>query len=287
MGFGLSLAGGGIRGAAHVGVLKALIEEGFIPDSISGTSAGSIVAGLYAYGLPINEMEELVMHLTKYGRQYIDLDYLGIIKFIPQMLAHSKSCFTGFIKGDRLSEMFCALTRSNNINELAIKLVIPAVDLCTGKTIVFTNEKCPAALPDTIWENAIPLCEAIMASCSIPGVFRPRGYQKYLLVDGGVTNNLPVDLLRAANVDKIIAVDIGVPYGDFHNSSIFEVVTNSFSVMSYALKECTSVSESLLLKPPIPKNANLLSFEQMKNCMDAGYEYTRKMMPRIRRVLEE
>lgn len=285
MSFGLSLAGGGIRGAAHVGVLKALHEEGFVPDSISGTSAGSVVAGLYAAGVPIAELEEIVIHLMKHGRQYIDIDYLGILKFFPQMLSHSQTCFTGFVKGNRLSDLFCSLADGIDLKDVATKLVIPAVDLYSGNTIVFTNESLPDELPDITWKHSIPLCEAIMASCSIPGVFRPRQFQDYLLVDGGVTNNLPVDLLRAAKESTVLAVDIGNAHGDFKNSSIFEVVTHSFSIMSYSLKECNSVGETLLLKPPLPKDASLLSFEQMKACMDAGYVYTKKMMPRIRHIL--
>lgn len=109
--------------------------------------------------------------------------------------------------------------------------------------------------------------------------------ENYQLVDGGVTNNLPVDLLAAADEKRIIAVDLGDDYKKPANNSIFEVSLHSFSIMSRDLKDCLSQKELLLLKPSLPDEAGLLTFEYMTDCMEAGYQYTKKMIPRIKEVL--
>jgi NTE family protein len=88
MSFGIALAGGGVRGAAHVGVLRALQENGLFPASIAGTSAGSVVAGLYAAGVTPGEMVGLVKYLSRTGYLLIDPDYTGILKAILQFLTN-------------------------------------------------------------------------------------------------------------------------------------------------------------------------------------------------------
>lgn len=291
--YGLALAGGGTRGAAHVGVLTALEEEGILPERIAGASAGSMVAGLYASGVEIGEMREYVRYLTKHGRSYIDPDVLGIILFLPQILTGEKTSLTGLIKGKRLEKLICELTCRQELQELNKGILIPAVDINSGNTIVFTNlfgNNIPISAlrqENAKWERKGMLCEIIMASCSVPGVFRPKRMGNYLLVDGGVTNNLPADLLIAAGEPKVISVDVGEEYQSSGNESIINIVSHSFSIMSRELKDCRSSGEKLLLKPRLPAAAGLLTFDYMEKCMEEGYIYTKKMIPRIRKVLEK
>lgn len=285
MNFGLALAGGGVRGAAHVGILKALSEENLLPSSISGTSAGSIVAGLYAAGLSVQKLEEIVTYLCKKGYLYMDVDFCGILKFIPQILFNKKICLTGLLKGERFHKYLCYLTENKMIAQSILPIVIPAVDINTGKTIAYTNTKKPKDLEGVIWEKDIKLCDAMMASSSVPAVFRPQIYAPYCLVDGGVTNVLPVDLLKATGNKTVIGVDIGEDYEMPEKNTIIEIVSHSFSIMSSNLKECTSTGEKLLLKPPLPKHAGLLTFNSAIQCMESGYEYTKQMMPEIKKAL--
>jgi len=291
--YGLAMAGGGTRGAAHVGVLSALEEAGLLPDRVAGASAGSIVAGLYASGMTIGDMRETVRWLIKHGRSMIDPDILGIALFLPQFLMGKETTLQGLIKGNRLQRFLCDLTDGMEIQGNCCKgLLIPAVDINSGDTVTFTNmftEEIPlSALKQEYvkWERSGLLCDIMMSSSSVPAVFRPRQMNGFLLVDGGVTNNLPVDLLISAGEAKVIAVDIGEEYEMPHDYSIIETAFHSFSIMSRELKDCRSSGEILLLKPPMPKGAGLLTFECMEECMENGYVYTKKMIPRIRRVLE-
>ena len=126
----------------------------------------------------------------------------------------------------------------------------------------------------------------MMASSSVPAVFCPQRIGEYCLVDGGVTNNLPVDLLIEAGERRVIAVDIGADYQMPHDHSIVEIVSHSFSIMSRDLKDCKSRGELLLLNPELPQGAGLLTFDRMEECMEAGYIYTKRMIPAVRKALQ-
>ena len=143
MHYGLALSGGGTRGAAHVGVLKALEEARLLPDAVAGTSAGSIAAGLYASGMPVSEMEKAVRQLAAHGNDYLDPDYSGIMEFVPRLLTGRKISLQGYIKGDKLLSYLCELTAGKQLDESVVKLVIPAVDLISGQTLCFTNSDQP------------------------------------------------------------------------------------------------------------------------------------------------
>ena len=291
--YGLALAGGGTRGAVHVGVLTALEENGLLPTQVAGASAGSIVAGLYASGMDIGKMRDTVRWLAAHGENYIDPNIIGVILFLPQVLLHRKTSLMGLIKGNRLSDFLCDLTEGIEIQDCKKGLLIPAVDINSGNTVVFTNlfqEKVPMSAlreENVRWQKNGLLCDIMMASSSVPAVFCPRQINGFMLVDGGVTNNLPVDLLISTGVSNVIAVDIGEAYEMPKDHSIMEISFHSFSIMSRELKDCRSSGENLLLKPPIPKGSGLLTFEFMEECMESGYLYTKKMMPRIKHVLEK
>ncbi|PPK82419.1 NTE family protein [Lacrimispora xylanisolvens] len=291
--YGLALAGGGTRGAVHVGVLTALEENGLLPTQVAGASAGSIVAGLYASGMDIGKMRDTVRWLAAHGENYIDPNIIGVILFLPQVLLHRKTSLMGLIKGNRLSDFLCDLTEGIEIQDCKKGLLIPAVDINSGNTVVFTNlfqEKVPMSAlreENVRWQKNGLLCDIMMASSSVPAVFCPRQINGFMLVDGGVTNNLPVDLLISTGVSNVIAVDIGEAYEMPKDHSIMEISFHSFSIMSRELKDCRSSGEILLLKPPIPKGSGLLTFEFMEECMESGYLYTKKMMPRIKHILEK
>lgn len=286
MNYGLALSGGGTRGAAHVGVLIALEEEGLLPSSVSGTSAGSIVAGMYAAGITPAQMKDIVHDFTVYGGALIDPDFINIIRLLPQLMLKKPISLTGIIKGNRLRNFFCDVTKGVSFADIPMPVVIPAVDINKGDTITFTNIKNTQIVPGVIWDRDMILCDAMIASASVPGIFMPRMLKDYCLVDGGVTNNLPVNLLQSAGIKDVIAVDIGVDYKMPHSDSIVEIVSHSFSIMSSTLKDCHSTGEILNLKPDLPEGAGLLTFDLMEQCMEAGYEYTKKMIPCIKKSLK-
>lgn len=278
MGFGLALSGGGARGAAHVGVLMALEESGIRPTAIAGTSAGSIIAGLYAAGLSPAQMAAVVEGLAKNGGRLLDVDLCGIVRMVIQLVSGQPVTLQGLVKGKKLKRLLCRLTAGRMLSDAALPTVIPAVDIVSGMTVAYTNTGEGAPVEDVMWADDIRLCDLMMASSAVPGVFRPQPIGRHLFVDGGVSHNLPVNLLIAAGHKNVIAVDVGEPYESPKNDNIMEIVTHSFAIMSRTLQNCTSVGERVLLRPDLPPESGLLTFSWMTACMEAGYTYTKQVL---------
>src|SRR6266478_5738856 len=207
---GLVLSGGGARGAAHIGVLKVL-EELHVPiDAIAGTSMGAVVGGLYASGLDAHEIEAIMTSLNwqdafrdrppredlTFRRKQEDQNFL--VKF-PLGLRGGKVLLPkGLIQGQRLNQTLRRLTlpvaHITNFDDLASPFRAVATDLETGEAVVIGSGD---------------LTSAMRASLSAPGVFAPVEREGRLLVDGGIAENLPIDVARAMNVDILIVVDVG------------------------------------------------------------------------------
>ena len=285
MSFGIALAGGGTRGAAHVGVLIALEEAGLCPSSIAGTSAGSIVAGLYAMGVSVQSLKEIVMQMSQQGLSYCDVDIKEIVKALPKFLILHKFDLSGLLKGDRLEQFVCKQTNGKKITEAKMRTIIPAVDLISGDTIAYTNSlNHVSAMERVQWKTDILICEAIRASMAVPAVFQPKCIDGMCLVDGGLTDVLPVDLLMAAGETNILAVDVAKEYEKPKGNNIIDITTHSFSIMSIRLKESHSRGEKMLLAPNLPKESSLLTFDEMVTCMNAGYDAAKLAIPAIKAI---
>lgn len=283
MSFGIALAGGGARGAAHVGVLLALEEAGLSPHSIAGTSAGSLVAGLYATGTTPEMLKEIIEEMSECTAYFLDVDLLGVIRSIPQFVVERKFELTGIIKGRRMERYLYDLTDGKKMADVNLRTIIPAVDINSGNTIAYTNSMDDLKPVERVkWKTDILVSQAMRASSAFPAVFKPKFIDDMCLVDGGVTDVLPVDLLVAAGEYNVLAVDVAEDYKKPKSNNLFEISSHSFSIMSTRLKECHSHGERFLLKPNLPEESGLLTLDKMKECMTAGYEATRANMRLIK-----
>ena len=281
--FGMAFAGGGTRGAAHVGVLMALEEHGLKPDAVSGASAGGIVAGLYAAGFTAKELHEVVKELSKKGMLLVDPAYGDIFLALGQFISRRPLSLSGVLKGNRLERYLDTLTEGKKLCQLSMRTVIPAVDLISGLVVSYTNHLFGVRpMRGVTWENEATLSEAMRASAAVPAVFRPKAIGKRRLVDGGVVDILPVDLLVAAGEENVLAVDISGSYQCPKHLDILEVASHSLGILQDSLRECKTRGERLLLKPALPEDAGLLTFSQMEDCVQAGYEAASRMIPTIR-----
>lgn len=285
MSFGLALSGGGVRGAAHIGVLMALEECGMVPNSVSGASAGGIVAGLYAAGYSAHELKKMILELARNGRSLLDPDYFGILRAVPQLLTGKQVSLSGFLKGDRLENYLCELTDGKRMRDLTMRTVIPCADLNTGMTIACTNRLTGVAQIERVrWSASLSICEVLRATSAVPAVFRPKLIGELCLVDGGVTDVLPVNLLISAGEPNVLAVDVGKEYRMPERIDLWEVASHSLSVMQEHLQVCVTHGERLLLAPPLPEHTRLLDFGAMEACMESGYRETKRKMPEIKRL---
>ncbi len=209
---GLVLSGGGARGAAHVGVLKVLEELGVPVDAIAGTSMGAVVGGLYASGLSAGEIEAALTSgnlqdafrdrparsdLT-FRRKAEDQNFL--VRFPLGLKGGDFKLPKGLISGQKLNQILRRLTlpvaAARDFDDLPTPFRAVATDLETGEAVVLGDGD---------------LVTAMRASISAPGVFIPVEQDGRLLVDGGLAENLPVDVARAMGVDRVIVVDVGFP----------------------------------------------------------------------------
>lgn len=165
MKIGIVLSGGGIRGIAHLGVLQALSEAGIKFDMISGTSAGSIVGALFAQGLEPYEILQIFLKTR-------------LSKFLRPAFGT-----TGLLSMDHIRSLFIQYLPHDSFSGLQIPLTITATDFSEGKLVYFSSGK---------------LIQSILASSSIPGIFKPIIIDGKMFVDGGVLNNFPIEPLRSA-----------------------------------------------------------------------------------------
>jgi NTE family protein len=174
---GLALSGGGARGFAHVGVLKALVENGIPIDVVAGTSAGSIAGGAFAAGMSIRELLEMASRIGWTNMIRPSLSPLGLFSTVPM---------GRFIKREFPTRRF---------EDLQLPFAAVACEFATGQEQVFTGN--------------VDLVFAIRASCSVPGVFAPvKDAGGNLLVDGGVVSPTPTDAAFNLGADIVIAVDL-------------------------------------------------------------------------------
>lgn len=286
MSFGIALSGGGAKGAAHVGVLMALCENNLIPSSVSGTSMGAIVGGLYAIGYPPEKLKEIIIKFSKNYRRYIDPCYGNYFMALMQFMSNSSITLPGFIKGDKVERYLKNLTKNIAISSVQTPLVIPAVDLISGKTIVYSNihPKMNSTTSNIIWKSDIPLHSAMRASSSLPAIFYPKKINNAVLVDGGITHIIPTELLMQTGEKNILAINISQEYEKPKSTNIFEITTHSFELMQNELKNFSLGKEKFLITPKLPKNAEMLSFNHMPEFVKAGYNSTIAVMPKLKQL---
>lgn len=194
---GLALSGGGARGFAHVGVLKALEEIGIRPDIISGVSAGSLVGVLYADGYTPDEILELFRDIN--FRDFAELA-------VPR---------TGFFHMNGFRQFLKKILHAKHFEELAIPLVVTATDLDHGKSVSFRSG---------------PLIDVICASCSIPVIFSPVKINHTNYVDGGVFRNFPVTPIRQ-ECDIVIGVNVNPLVACEYKQTIVGIAERSYSFL--------------------------------------------------------
>lgn len=273
---GLVLAGGGAKGAAHIGVLKAL-EEMHIPiDYITGTSMGAYIGGLYASGLSADEIEVFidsvdwnsgfVDKVERSERQIRDKEYedryqIGTdIGFSFTELKAPK----GFVQGQNMAKIL--RTTSGNI---------PTLESFDDLPIPFRAVATDIEKLEPVILDKGNLAEAMMASMSVPGALPPVEYEGRLLVDGGSVNNMPVDIAREMGADIIIAVDIGSDYLEAKDISSYLSVMGQLT--NYIVKNSTLEQEKLLeeqdilLSPHVGK-MDTAEFDKMSFAYEKGYD---------------
>ncbi|MDL2280971.1 patatin-like phospholipase family protein [Selenomonadales bacterium OttesenSCG-928-I06] len=290
---GLALSGGGIRGTAHIGVLKALTENNIPIDMISGTSAGSIVASLYASGYSAYQMKSYLetinfQNLIDLKVNTGDLFKQGVKWVLSGKLQIWSSLPTGIIKGDKIENFLMNMLQNRTVRNTKIPLAITAVDINSADTIFFTSpiSHNRSILNARFYHNAY-LYEAVRASISIPGVFFPKKYRNMTLVDGAVKNNVPTDILKYMGADIIIAVDLG--YSGQHNyeiETVGDILMQCIDIMGREVTLMKSEQYADVIIRPGPLNITYKDIKQVGDCIKKGESAALEKVFEIKEIIK-
>ena len=267
---GLVLGGGGARGLAHIHVLEALDELGIKPNAIVGCSIGSILGASYAAGLSGKEIGEKA------------IENLGFPHKVMSKLWKLRK-FSGTFGGGNISqfdarhtlELFVGDNVPANFNDLSIPLTVVATDFY----------KCTAVKIQTG-----DLKQAVAASFAIPVIFRPVRFEEVVMIDGGIANPLPIDLLPS-KIDLVIAVDVtGTPQQKFYRKvpSTTEAIFGSTQIlMQNIIQQKLNVNKpDVLIKPEIPK-IRVLDFMKVQNILKITKSVKEQTMQQIESSLSD
>lgn len=196
---GLALGGGGVRGIGHIGAIKAFEELGLDFEYVAGTSAGSIVGALYSYGLKYEDFEEIVFSLKR--KDIKKTNWFFMPSSTENIEETMKKIFNKDLMFSELKKPFCAI----------------AVNMKNGEEVRL---------------EAGSVAKAVCASSAVPGVFKPVVWQGMHLVDGGLTNNVPADVVREMGANVVIAIDVNPNRGKGTESlKLFSIMSSTVGVM--------------------------------------------------------
>jgi len=249
----LALSGGAARGIAHAGVLKVLEEENLRPDLIVGTSAGSLAGAFLAAG--VSAARTIMWAET--------LRWSSLARPVISKL--------GLLANDRLGELLERALPVRTFEELSIPFACMATDLETSESVILQSGD---------------LRTAIRASCAIPGLFTPVEVDGRLLIDGGVTANVPVGAARQLGGELVVAVNVNGPY---HRTepprNMLSIIVQSFFLLSRASEEAAAAAADVLVAPDV----GTVGYEQLHRAPEliaAGEAAMRAALPTLRRLLD-
>ncbi|MFQ3573690.1 MAG: patatin-like phospholipase family protein [Thermodesulfovibrionales bacterium] len=247
----LVLGAGASKGFAHVGVIKVLEANGIPIDMVVGTSAGSFVGSLYAFGYSAFELQSMALSITK--GDVVDVS-------IPDK---------GFIKGDKLEDFINSRVKNTPIERFKIPFHAVATDITTGKEIAFGKGNAGMA---------------VRASCAIPGIFRPVRIGSATYVDGGVVSPVAVDIAKMYGADIVIAVDISGDTSTHTPDGIIETIMKSIDIMYSRIANHQVSKADVVIRPKV-SHIGSADFDKRHEAILEGERATQFMIPRIKELI--
>ena len=286
MKLGLALSGGGIRGIAHAGVLKALEENNIKIDVIGGTSSGSIISTLYAMGY---SPYYIYILFKRYAKELVNQNSIVTMTSIKNFMINKKNKFKGFYSGEEIEKAFNEVAKRKGIKKITdikMPIVIPTVDVQESKEYIFTN-----SIPQEETENKskyitnISIGKAIRASSSFPVAFDPCIYENHKFLDGGILDNFPALEVKKQGVNKVLTVNFMADKID-ENSNIIDIAMRSIDIMGNKVSEENIKNSDMLLTIQTDKTG-LLEIEKLDDCYKYGYRQTINNIDKIIKMINK
>jgi len=280
---GLALGEGGPRGFAHIGVIKILEKEGINIDYIAGTSIGSLIGALYALGFPIEEIEDVLLkedfteYITFENMQFEleqkqNKNVLGFSINLPKILVNP-SWPRGLISTTGIRDKFDSISNWAHFEyDLKIPFKAVATDLISGEKIIMDKGK---------------VSNAVAASISIPGMFSPFEFEDKILVDGGLKDPVPVDVVRQMGADIIIAVSLrGIKEERKDSYDIFSIAERSIDIMIEDLTEPSLVDADIVFTPEYEGKVSFLMKEKDRvKIIEVGKDEAIKKIAELKKII--
>jgi NTE family protein len=271
---GLALSGGGVRGLAHIGVLKVLDEAGIPIYAVAGTSAGGLIGALYAAGVSPQQMTEEALRMASPRR---------LLSFVNRTLP-----LRGILSAQKVTEYLENFLDDLTFDQLRIPLAVVAVDLNSGQKVVLNEGR---------------VVDAVRATTALPGLFSPVQRGEQLLVDGGLLDNLPAGVVRRMGAERVVAVDISTdetslvslteelkrrPFVPDSLAEMADVLWRSLAVMMRDVnrRSLEEARPDLLIRPAIPAGVTVLTgLTRAAEVIAAGEEATRAALSQLKELL--
>lgn len=261
---GIALGSGGAKGLAHIGVLKALEFYGIPISYIAGSSIGSLIGAYYAANPKIDQLEKFILNFN--ARR-------GFMLFDPALRG-------GFIKGNKIEDFIAELLNHATFDSLRIPYAAVATDFNTAEEVVLSQGN---------------LTKAIRASISVPAIFQPLWYDNRLLADGGLSNPVPDETVRAMGSDIVIAVNLDhlyTPNVIIKTPSFAQIPIHSIDILRHNLALNAIKTADVVISPKIP-SVGLVGWnyffnaEKAQELIQAGEEATKELLPQIQHLIHK
>lgn len=247
---GLALSGGAARCIAHLGVLEALAEMGIKPSAISGVSGGAIVGAFYANGYSPKETLKIIIETS-------------LLKIIRPALN------TGLLKMDKAEKIYAEYFKIKEIENLNIPLSIYACDINHGANVSISKGD---------------LIKAVLASTSVPMLFKPIDYMGMQLVDGGIINNMPVETLL--DCPLIFGVNVNIINPDWKIDNFYSYFQRNVDIIVTTNIKASIKSCDIFIEPPEMKNISYTDINKADEIFNIGYNYTIKIQDKFNEILK-
>lgn len=283
MKIGVALSGGGIRGIAHAGVLQALNDYQIPIDIIGGTSAGSMIASLYAMGY---EPYTIYLLFQRNAKKILGENKVSFLtKFFP-FSSKKESPLKGLNDGEGMEKIYDKLAEKKqitNISQIKMPLVIPAVDITQSKEYIFTNYFPKNPIDKDQYITNISIGKAVRASSSFPAVFNPCYFKEHAFMDGGLLDNIPVNEVKKQGADKVLAVKFEADKID-ETSNLMDIGMKTIDIMGNKIAEENIEMSDYVLNVSTDK-CGLLDVEKLDSCYQYGYDSVKKNIQQIRKTI--
>jgi NTE family protein len=284
--FGLALSGGGLLGAAHLGVVQALGEHGLVPSGYAGTSAGGLVAGLLAAGVPVADIIAAGQAVANDPARFFDVNWRGLLHELPFEEGPPP---TGLIQPDRFLQHLLALCpQVTSTSAWKAPCALVSLDVVAEEAVAFVH---PATTPGPArgrWRIAAdrPLAEALRATMALPGLFEGVRTPHSVLVDGGGADTLPADWAAALVGGPVLAVDVAPPrHLPPAHIGLWDVIALSEAYATATESELRAAGLPVLVVAPETADIPFFGFRDYGRLIARGRQAVERALPAIERFL--